>query len=257
MFLPIKDDNPAIRTPYVTIGIIVLNGLIYLITDLFASGVQSHLYSLKLGLIPYELTHFEEISGLVAQESIRGYFDSGDLGIPILLTPFTSMFMHGGFMHVAGNMLFLWIYGNNIEDYFGHVRFLLFYLVGGLAASGLYILFSASSPIPLIGASGAISAVLGAYFILYPRARVMIVYWFFFIGTTWLPAKWVLGFYFVVQVFYSVGSIGSQGGGVAYLAHIGGFLFGWALLKLLVAKRGGPQNFNDGGDRHQVYRMKY
>lgn len=256
MFLPIRDDNPTLRTPYVTIGIIVVNALVFLITDLFAGAVQSHLYSLKLGLIPYELTHFEEISGLVAERSIRGYFDSGGLSMPILLTPFTSMFMHGGFMHIAGNMLFLWIYGNNVEDYFGHVRFLIFYLVGGLAAAGLHILFSANSPVPMIGASGAISAVLGAYFVLYPRAHVQIIYFFFFIGTTWLPASWVLGFYFAMQVFYALTTAGSQGGGVAYLAHLGGFAFGWLLLKLIVAKRGGPQSYG-GDDRAQVYRVKF
>jgi len=256
MFLPIRDDNPAVRTPYVTIGIIVVNVLAYLLTGLFVNSTQAHLYSLKLGLIPYELTHFTEISGLIAQETVRGYFDTGNLSVPILLTPFTSMFMHGGFMHIASNMLFLWIYGNNIEDYFGHVRFLIFYLVGGLAAAGLHILFSSNSPVPMIGASGAIAAVLGAYYVLYPRAKVQIIYFFFFIGTTWLPARWVLGFFFAVQVFYALTTAGNQGGGVAYLAHLGGFIFGWLLLRAIVAKRGGPQNF-DGGDRAQVYHVKF
>lgn len=257
MFLPIKDDNPTIRTPYVTMGLIALNVLVYLINNLAGGEVGSHLFSLKFGVIPFEITHLEEISGAVAQETLRGYRDTGALSAPIMLTPFTSMFMHGGFMHLAGNMLYLWIYGNNIEDYFGPVRFILFYIFGGLMAVALHIAFSPSSPLPLIGASGAISAVLGAYLILYPRARVLILYWFFFIGTTWLPASIVLGFYFIMQVFQAlIGLGGGSGGGVAWFAHLGGFAFGWLMLKLIVAKRGGPQSFG-GGDRHRVFQVKF
>lgn len=257
MFLPIKDDNPTVRTPYVTIGLIALNVLVYLVNNLFASDLADLQFTLKYGLIPFELTHLEEISTVVAGKYTPG-FEHPNLSAPILLTPITSMFMHGGFMHLAGNMLFLWIYGNNIEDYFGPVRFLLFYLIGGIAAVGLHVALSADSPIPLVGASGAISAVLGAYLILYPRAQVLIFYFLgFFIGTTWLPASIVLGFYFVMQVFSAfMGLGGASGGGVAWFAHLGGFAFGWAFLKLVVKKRGGPQSF-DGGDRHRVYRMKF
>lgn len=256
MFLPIKDDNPTIRTPYVTIGLIVLNVLVYVVNNLFANELSDLHFTLKYGLIPFELTHLEEISTAVAGE-YAPRFNHPDLSAAILLTPFSSMFMHGGLAHLGGNMLFLWIYGNNIEDYFGPVRFILFYLIGGLAAVALHIAFSPNSPIPLVGASGAISAVLGAYLVLYPRARVLIVYFFFFIGTTWLPASIVLGLYFVMQLFNAVvGFGGASGGGVAWFAHLGGFIFGWVLLKLLLKKRGGPQSFG-GGDRYRAYRMKF
>ncbi|MFQ5607286.1 MAG: rhomboid family intramembrane serine protease [Candidatus Zixiibacteriota bacterium] len=257
MFLPLKDDNPTLRKPYVTIGLIALNTIVYLFTDLFQSYQMASFLSFKYGLIPYEITHLEEISAQAAQQigQLRG-FASEDISVSIMATPFTSMFMHGGFMHLAGNMLYLWIYGNNIEDYFGHVRFLLFYLVGGLAAVALHIAISPGSPVPLIGASGAISAVLGAYFVLYPRARVLVLIFFFFITTMWLPASVVLGFYFVMQLLSAVAGLGgASGGGVAWFAHIGGFAFGWALLRLLVKKRG-PSNFG-GGDRARIYRVKF
>lgn len=257
MFLPLKDDNPTLRTPYVTIGLIALNCIVYLLNNLFANEIADLQFTLKYGLIPYELTHLEEISAYVAEKWAPN-FTHTDMSAPILLTPLTSMFMHGGLGHLGGNMLFLWIYGNNIEDYFGPVRFLLFYLIGGFAAVGLHIAISPNSPTPLVGASGAISAVLGAYFILYPRARVLVLYFLgFFFGTTWLPASIVLGLYFVMQVLNAmIGLGGAAGGGVAWFAHLGGFAFGWALLKLVVKKRGGPQSF-DGGDRHRVYRIKF
>lgn len=257
MFLPIRDDNPTVRTPYMTYAIIAVNALVYLFTDLAVNVQTASLFSLKYGLIPYELTNLQEISAEVARQFGLYGASAEELSFPILGSLFTSMFMHGGFMHLAGNMLYLWIYGNNIEDYFGPWRFLAFYLVGGVAATGLHVLISPNSPTPLIGASGAISATLGAYLTLYPRARVQVLYWFFFIGFAWLPASLVLGFYFVIQVFNAlVGLGGGSGGGVAWFAHLGGFAFGWALLKLIVSRRGGPQVYG-GDDRHQIYRVKF
>lgn len=256
MFLPLKDDNPTLRKPYVTVGLIALNVIVYFLTDLVQSANMATFFSFKYGLIPYEITHLEEVSAEVAREltNLRG-FSSDSISFSILATPFTSMFMHGGLMHLGGNMLYLWIYGNNVEDYFGHTRFLLFYLVGGIAAAALHIAFSPNSPIPMIGASGAISAVLGAYFVLWPRARVLVlVFLIFFVTTIWLPASIVLGFYFVMQVFSAVGDLGG-GGGIAFLAHIGGFAFGWALLRLLALKRG-PSNFS-GGSRGRIFRVKF
>ena len=259
MFLPLKDDNPTIRKPYVTVGLISLNVLVYLFNNLLSGELQNHLFTFTYGLIPYEVTHLEEISAQVASSALRvGALDTYALSAPILLTPFTSMFMHGGLMHLGGNMLYLWIYGNNIEDYFGPVRFLFFYLIGGIAAVALHVAFSPNSPIPLVGASGAISAVLGAYLVLYPRARVFVVYiFFYFIQTTWLPAWIVLGLYFVIQVFNAfLGFMDTGGGGgVAFMAHLGGFAFGWLLLKLIVKRRG--QVSFGGGDRRRVYKIKY
>jgi membrane associated rhomboid family serine protease len=172
----------------------------------------------------------------------------------VYATPVTSMFLHGGWMHIIGNMLFLWIYGNNIEDYFGPIRFLLFYLIFGFAAIALYTLFNPGSTVPLVGASGAIAGVMGAYYVLHPRARILVLIFLFFIFIRELPAKLVLGFWFIYQIFMSVANMGA-GTGVAWLAHVGGFLFGWVLLKTLLRFRGGRGTTPSGGQR--VYRMQW
>ena len=241
MFLPLKDDNPTSRTPVITIGIITLNVLVYVYYNLRLDDAGMLLFSMTYGLIPYEITHFQEISANIAMTQLRGLnaADTPALTFPIFGTLFTSMFMHGGFMHLFGNMLYLWIFGNNIEDYFGPIRFLVFYVVGGIAAVALHIAFSPQSIVPLIGASGAISAVLGAYFVLYPRARVLALYFlFFFVQTAWLPASIVLGIYFVLQFINALLGWGAQaGGGVAWFAHLGGFAFGWGLLKVVSRRR--------------------
>jgi membrane associated rhomboid family serine protease len=146
--------------------------------------------------------------------------------------------MHGGWMHLIGNMLYLWIFGNNVEDAMGHRRFVVFYAVCGLAAVGLHATMDAHSNIPLIGASGAISGVLGAYLLLYPHARVLVAIPLgFILHTTRLPAGWVLGFWFVLQIVNSLLSAGSEGGGVAWGAHVGGFLAGMLLIPLFKRKR--------------------
>jgi len=145
--------------------------------------------------------------------------------------------MHGGILHLGGNMLYLWIFGNNIEDYFGPVRFIIFYLVAGLAAAFVFIAFSPNSNIPMVGASGAVSGVLGAYLVLYPRARVLTLVWiFYFIRLVHLPAKFLLGFWFFYQLLMSLMET-AGGGGVAWMAHIGGFAFGFLALRLIVRKR--------------------
>lgn len=235
MLFPIRDDQPTFRKPYVTVGLIVVNTLIFLYSQtLPVRGFQSFLatYGFTPGI------YFGGIHEMV----IPGWY---------YLTPFTSMFMHGGWMHLIGNMLFLWIYGNNIEDYFGPVKFLIFYLVAGLAAVGLYTLPNIDSAIPLVGASGAIAGVMGAYLVLHPRAEITCLLFFFFIQFIVLPAKVVLGIWLVYQLLMTL--IGDQSG-VAYLAHIGGFVFGWLLLRLVVKIKGtgsGPR----GGQR--VYRVKW
>lgn len=222
MFFPLKDELPTQRKPIVTVSLIVINIVVFAISY-FRPAEQYHLFLVQFGLIPYELFHLTELTPQISA--------------PLFLTPFTSMFFHGGFMHLGGNMLFLWIFGNNIEDYFGHVRFVIFYLISGLAAALLFIVVSPNSMVPMVGASGAIAGVLGAYLVLHPNAKIVtLIFVFYFIRVTKLPAKFMLGFWFLYQLFMSmVGS--TSGGGVAWMAHVGGFVFGWLWLKLLIRRR--------------------
>src|SRR4051794_25398958 len=158
---------------------------------------------------------------------------------PTWTTPFTAMFMHGGLIHLGGNMLFLWIFGNNVEDSMGHIKFVAFYLLGGLAAFALQILVSHGSGVPNIGASGAIAAVLGGYILLYPRARVLtFILLIFFVTLVEIPAMFVLGFWFVEQIFFGTSGLihGGASGGVAYFAHIGGFAFGLVMVKAFATR---------------------
>ncbi len=239
MFIPIRDDAPTVCTPYVTIGIIATNCILFLMS--YMSGVESFsLFTMQYGFIPIELTQAVEMTPRMPASPY--------------LTMFTSMFMHGGWMHLIGNMLFLWIYGNNIEDYFGPVKLLLFYLVAGLAAIGLFTLFGPDSQIPLVGASGAIAGLMGAYLILHPRAKITVLIIFFFIQLVHLPAKTVIGIWFAIQLFMSFTG-NASGGGVAYLAHVGGFIFGWLLLKLIVKITGKGGGSSRNGQR--VYRMNW
>ncbi len=225
MFIPLKDDNPTRRVPYMTVVFIALNVLIFIYQFFSPQGLQVYVY--KMGAIPYEITHFRSLS-LVFMES----------GEPLArlsppLTLIVSMFMHGGIFHLLFNMLYLWIFGNNIEDFLGPVRFVLFYLVSGLGAGLAHILFHPHSQVPMIGASGAIAGILGAYLILYPQARVLtLVFLIFIIRIIPIPAAFVLGLWFLIQVF-NVGA----GGGVAWFAHIGGFLIGIALIKAFTKRR--------------------
>ncbi len=213
MFIPLKDENPTQRFPIVTVVLITLNVLIFLYQIFSPQGLQYSIY--RMGAIPYEITHFTTISHLPR--------------ISPPLTLLTSLFLHGSFFHLFGNMLYLWIFGNNIEDFLGPFRYILFYLVSGLGASLVHIIFHPSSMIPMIGASGAIAGVLGAYFLLYPGARVLTIVFFWIIP---VPAFFILGLWFVAQVM----NIGI-GGGVAWFAHIGGFLIGVALIRIYVKRR--------------------
>ena len=208
MFFPIKDDQPTIRAPHVTIALILINSAVFL-------------YMKTLGYQGYQeaLVYYGYIPDFFLNSS--QYVDAPKW---LWATPFTSMFLHGGWMHLIGNMLFLWIFGSNIEDYFGHVRYLLFYLISGISAITLYTLFNPSSQVPLVGASGAIAGVMGAYFVLHPRARITVLIVFFFIMLREFPAKFVLGIWLLYQVLMSMLDL-SSGGGVAWLAHVGGFAF--------------------------------
>ncbi|MCX7973474.1 MAG: rhomboid family intramembrane serine protease [Candidatus Aminicenantes bacterium] len=217
MFIPLRDENPTRQFPLVTILIIALNTAIFLWQIFSPAGLEAHI--LRLGTIPYEITHFRSLDPLVR--------------IPPWLTLITAMFVHGSLFHLLGNMLYLWIFGNNVEDYLGSLRFILFYLICGLAASLSHIITNPMSKIPMVGASGAIAGVLGAYFILYPGARVLtLMFLFFFIRIVAIPAGFFLGFWFLMQIL-NVGI----GGGVAWYAHIGGFLAGLFLVKIQPKRR--------------------
>jgi membrane associated rhomboid family serine protease len=228
MFIPLKDDNPTSRIPYVTVIFIALNAVVFFYQLFSPQGLQYFVY--KMGAIPYEITHFKALS-LFMMDSREPL---SRLSPP--LTLIVSMFMHGGIFHLVFNMLYLWIFGNNIEDFLGPLRFVIFYILSGLGASLIHILFHPNSQVPMIGASGAIAGVLGAYLILYPQARVLtLVFLFFFIRIIAIPAAFVLGIWILIQVL-NVGA----GGGVAWFAHIGGFLAGILLIKVFT-KRKKPQ----------------
>ena len=217
--IPLRDDNPTTIVPVMTVGLIVLNILVFLYQiSLGPRGGELFVY--QFGAIPSVIFGSQTLpSELVA--------------IPASFSIFTSMFLHGGFMHLIGNMLYLWIFGNNIEDAMSHGRFVVFYLLTGVVASMSHFLTDVSSEIPTIGASGAISGVLGAYILLYPRARVLVLIPLgFFMRVMYIPAGFVLGFYFVIQLFQGTFSLGEGGGGVAWFAHIGGFIAGLLLVGL-------------------------
>jgi membrane associated rhomboid family serine protease len=228
---PLKDNIPTEKPAYVTYLLIAANVLVYFLWQKgglsFGSPGNCHyLHNLfSYGLVPKEVTHPSfHLAG-----SIPGCEGVGEQQPSTWVTPFTAMFMHGGLLHLGGNMLFLWIFGNNVEDSMGRVRFVAFYVLGGLAAFALQILVSPNAAVPNIGASGAIAAVLGGYILLYPRARVLtFIFIIFFFTLVELPAFLVLGLWFVEQVLFGSAGLnhGGSGGGVAYFAHVGGFAFG-------------------------------
>lgn len=235
MFFPYKDDNPRIVVPYVTYAIIAINMVVffYQMGLDFAAGQE---FTLSFGLIPATLTNVPrgEITIAYAQylsdaASTRIFLDATP-NSPYL-TVFTSMFMHGGIAHIFGNMLFLWIFGDNIEGAFGHVKFAVFYILCGIGAALGQIFVDVNSMVPMIGASGAISGVLAAYMLKYPRARVHTFVFLIVIFTTIrVPAYVVIGLWFATQVLSGLGTLGTNtGAGVAWFAHIGGFITGLLL----------------------------
>ncbi|MGI8781040.1 MAG: rhomboid family intramembrane serine protease [Solirubrobacteraceae bacterium] len=234
---PLKDNIPTLRFPAITVTLIALNVIAYFFWQkggLSLGSPESSDYLCHLvdyAVIPYEVTHPGE---QVADPACAAPTAS------TWLTLSTSMFMHGGLLHLGGNMLFLWIFGNNVEDSMGPVKFVLFYLLGGLAATALQVAVGPDSQIPNVGASGAIAGVLGGYLILFPRARVItVIFIVFFFTIVELPALLVLGFWFVQQLLFGYFDLGSagEGGGVAYFAHIGGFAFGLLAIKLFADER--------------------
>jgi membrane associated rhomboid family serine protease len=236
--IPIKDDIPTRRFPIVTVALIAINVIVYFVLEqgLWGLGDVGNERVIEYGAIPIEIT---EPGTECASVAGGAQIQCGSDGIPpdqapAWLTIITSMFLHGSLLHLGGNMLFLWIFGNNIEDSMNRLVFVVFYLLGGVAALGLQVLMDPNSPIPTVGASGAIAAVLGGYARLYPRARVVTVVFIIIIFTiVELPALLVLGLWFLLQLLPAFSEpVSSTGGGVAYFAHIGGFLFGLAVIKL-------------------------
>ena len=224
MFFPLKDENPTTRPPIVTISLILICVLVFFLEiSSGQQGMQQIIY--KFGLIP---------SSLLGLSQLPPNLDV----VPASFTLITSMFLHGGWMHLIGNMWFLWIFGNNIEDELGHGRFLLFYILSGFGAAALQIIIGPNSDIPMVGASGAISGVLGAYMLLYPKARILtLVFLGFFITMMRVTAIWFLGIWFGMQLLYGLASAGGTGGGIAWWAHIGGFLAGVGLLYVMRQKK--------------------
>ena len=232
---PIRDDNPLFLTPYATYGFISANAFAWIF--LLGLGAEPALSSsvCRLGLIPGELLQTVP-AGTRFQVGPETFCVLS--GTTAWYSPLTSMFMHGGWFHVIGNMWFLWIFGNNVEDAMGHVRFVVFYLLCGLAAAALQTVTDTSSIIPMVGASGAIGGVMGAYVLLYPRVHVhMLIVLGFYITTIAVPAVFMLGYWFVVQLLSGWTSFGAEGGGVAFWAHVGGFVAGAVLILLFRDRR--------------------
>jgi len=223
--IPLKDNIPSSRTPVITIGLILINVLVYLN---------------QLTLPPRAAVRFVYLYGLIPVEISQGQLLIQH-PVPVYGTILTSMFVHGGLFHLAGNMLYLWIFGDNVEDRLGRFRFLLFYLLSGLAAAAAQILSDPHSQIPMVGASGAISGVLGAYLLLYPHARVVtLVFFGWFVRVIEIRALIVLGFWIVVQLASGLLTWGAQVGGVAWFAHIGGFVAGLVMVIPLRRRAKGP-----------------
>ena len=252
---PLKDNIPLGRLPLVTIALVAINVIAYLLEirhggSFFNGPTES--VDVHYGAIPYELTHPGRHCDLVTQLSpqgpVAGVACQGQPGVSgtppaqpaTWVTVFTSMFLHGSFLHIFGNMVFLAIFGPTVEDRIGRLRYLAFYLLGGLIALAAQTAVDPSSAAPTLGASGAIAAVLGGYILLYPRAKVLsLVFIIFFVTIIEVPAVFLLGFWFLEQLWFGAAGLANPlgGEGVAYFAHVGGFLFGVAAIRLFAARR--------------------
>jgi membrane associated rhomboid family serine protease len=245
---PLKDNIPTRRTPYVTIALIAANVLVFFLQlrgggTLFGGPTEQTV--VDWGDIPYEVTHLGDhcdvLQGQVVCEGQPGVSGQADDQPATVVTAFSSMFMHAGLLHIGGNMLFLWIFGNNVEDAMGRVRFVLFYLLGGLAAIALQTAVDVDAAVPSLGASGAVAGVLGGYLLLYPRAKVLtLVFLVVFFAFIELPAIAFLFIWFAQQAVFGLADLTDptgEGGGVAYFAHIGGFVFGLLAIKLFADRQ--------------------
>jgi membrane associated rhomboid family serine protease len=216
--IPLKDDNPTRTFPIINYALIAANVAVFLYQITLPPHAKEA-FLMANAMIPMRIPQF-----------LAGY-----VGFKMAFYPmFTSMFLHGGLMHLLGNMLFLYIFGDNVEDYFGHLPYLLFYLVCGIGSGLIHSLFNLTSSLPALGASGAISGVMGAYAVLFPRARVLMLFFVFLVP---VPAYFVLGYWFLLQFLSGIGQFGAAAsGGVAWWAHIGGFLMGM-VIALMVRRR--------------------
>ncbi len=218
--IPLRDDNPTRTTPYITYVIVAVNIILFLYNGTLDPRAHNPLAGFEL---------------------VPAHLFGRSFGAPALVSPwltiFTSMFLHANLVHIAGNMLYLWIFGNNIEDALGHFRFLFFYLLAGFGAAMAQVLLSPMSTVPMVGASGAIAGVLGAYLILFPRARVTTLLFYIFIQVVEFPASVLIGWWILLQVISTALSAGHVGGGVAYAAHVGGFVTGCFLILVMGGKR--------------------
>jgi rhomboid family protein len=244
---PLRDDIGTRTTPVVTIALIIANVVVFFISIRHGGTIWDGPDTqtvVHYGAIPYELTHpgkeceiAPQVGAIVCEglQPVR-VFDTP----PTWQTVFSSMFLHGGLLHIGGNMLFLWVFGNNVEDAMGRVKFAIFYLLGGIAAMALQTAVDPSSTVPSVGASGAVAAVLGGYLILYPRARVLtLVFLFVFFTFIQIPAMFFLVIWFGQQLIFGYLDYADPtggGGGVAYFAHIGGFVFGLAAIKVFATR---------------------
>ena len=226
---PIHDDNPTIATPVVTVGLIGLNLAAWVLVQGMGAAEPLARTICSLGLIPGELlrlakdgTQVPMGEGVVCVLTARAAWH----------TVVTSMFLHGGWLHLLGNMWFLWVFGNNVEDSMGHLRFLAFYLLCGVAAAAAQVVVSPASVVPMVGASGAISGVMGAYIVLYPQVRVHMFTWFILPFRFVIPAWLMLGYWFLLQVLGGLPALEAESGGVAFWAHAGGFVAGMLLVWL-------------------------
>lgn len=266
--LPYRDLNPTRRFAWVTLGLILVNAFVFLVLEPSLNSDQGtqQAYFLCHAEIPYEVTHQTSLAQggpAAAHEIVQDFEVTPDQAAQVqaelrqlcphkswLASVFEAMFLHGGWLHIGGNMLYLWIFGNNVEDRLGRFRYLVFYLAGGLAAAALELAVGPNSVVPNLGASGAIAAVLGSYLVLYPRAQVRTLV-FGFIPATF-RAEIVLGLWFVLQLFDGIGGLGSDvNGGVAYWAHVGGFLFGVVTTLVLFGRGAGrtpvPESYAEPG----------
>jgi len=229
--IPLRDDQPTFSTPFVNYFLIALNVVVFF-WELSVSHRALNSVMFEFGVVPHHTL------AVLAGQSPDGLATA-------VLPLFTSLFLHASFLHVAGNMLFLWIFGDNVEDYIGHFQYLVFYLVSGVAAGATHILLNQASPIPSVGASGAIAGVMGAYFILYPRARVLV--WFPPIFLFHVPAWLMLGYWFLGNFLSgfatAIAETSQSSGGIAFWAHVGGFVAGVIMIRLFGER---PQRYRYG-----------
>ena len=257
--IPLRDANPTRRFAWVTLLFIAANVAVFVFWQpTFGTSEEQQVFYFCNAEIPWEVSHQQPLAdgGASAREAIEETYDVDPSEATALQQEldrrcdgkswwqsiFVAMFLHGSWLHIGGNMLYLWIFGNNVEDRIGFVGYAIFYLLGGLAAAALQLVFDPNAAVPNLGASGAVAGILGTYIVMFPRARVYTLIFFFFITAVELPAVLVLGVWFILQLFSgTAGEFGEQAaGGVAYWAHVGGFVFGMAAAWLLFRTRREP-----------------